>query len=611
MYFDDHQDGKGEDDPEFVWNKTSFDDQTEENKRGKPSTLVSGFDNVPKEGNGECKLDSHGFPTFTSDCTSKGQKKTKKNDCSKPGDLSIAADQHSIKSRSTKWQTSTSSEGGTNKFVPTGCMSLDSFSNYFNETEDQVDNYSTKLTAANQDRQDNQSNSNTSQEKTPRWERLFSKVPIETRAKVTANILQMKQAFMACHEPNSSSVDTVEGHSISDNDPVTTRANANECSFECTENLLNDSVFSSSMLSTSQGALSIPSDASTPIRRQTRTITKTEPSSGTSSSSVVRNLATRQRNHSNGDDKDSDSTLKLCIDHYEQSAFQTLMSNHKGNLRITELHVFRSWEGNAERSRNAEDIGLLFKTIRSLSNLEVLNLANFVTEEIQFVALTQWQNQNLNTVRIHVSKGAISQRLLNILAELPALRDLTLEMNESFPFHFLLSSRTLESLAIIANDFNIDTLDAMEMIQKLPKNQTLKKLIIEPPLQPRTFKLLASAFCKNTGIEHLRFSLLPGNPADTNHAIRELARTLTTNKSLKTIWNINHSNIHVKECTCDTVMGALHENYMLEDFVVFDETPWFRNKKDTILKENKLGIQSIIPEIFNCVDTVGESTRSE
>lgn len=287
------------------------------------------------------------------------------------------------------------------------------------------------------------------------------------------------------------------------------------------------------------------------------------------------------------------------------------MSNLKGNLRITELHVLRSCERNAGQSRNTEDIGLLFKTIRSLSNLEVLNLENFVTEEIQFVALTQWQNQNLNTIRIHLSSGAISKRLLNILAELPALRNLTLEMNKSFPFYLLLNSHTLESLAIIANDFNIDTLDAREMIEKLPKNQTLKKLTIEPPLQPRTFKLLASAFCKNTRIEHLRFSLLPGNSADTNDAIRELAHTLKTNKFLKAIWNINHSNIHVKECTCDAVMEALSENYMIEDFLVFDETSWFRNRKDKILKENKAGINSIIPQIFNCVDADGESTRSD
>ena len=38
---------------------------------------------------------------------------------------------------------------------------------------------------------------------------------------------------------------------------------------------------------------------------------------------------------------------------------------------------------------------------------------------------------------------------------------------------------------------------------------------------------------------------------------------------------------------------------------MFDETPWFRNKKDRILKENKGDTDIILPHIFHCAQEDG------
>jgi hypothetical protein len=271
----------------------------------------------------------------------------------------------------------------------------------------------------------------------------------------------------------------------------------------------------------------------------------------------------------------------------------------KGNVQVVELHVFRPWEENVERLRNTQDIEHLFQTIRSLPNLKILNLANFLVEEIRDIAFSQWQNESLHTILIHLCTGTISERLLTILAGLPALQDLTLELNDSFPFHILLSSRTLESLSIVANDFHVDNLHAMEMITRLHKNRILKNLTIEPPLQLRTIKFLAAVLRKNIGIERLKFSIIPGNPADNNSVICELAHTLMYNTSLKSIVNINYSALNVKEMTCDRVMEALSKNFTIEELLLFNEVPLFHDKKKRILEENKDDIL-IIPAVFNC-----------
>jgi len=559
---DDHR-GRNSREKSNFRNITSFNDQIGRSTEGNLISWVSAHEDDIYEGQNEPKLDSHAFPTLTSECENAEETLT--------------------------------SRGATDSFHRSTSTSLHT-SPIQNNAQGQVDYLPLEESATKQ------SGNEDSHHESSHWERLLAKMPPGMRTSVKANILHFRRTIMACHQPNFSvqSNDVVEDSSVSTKGSAANPVNAEERSFKLSDSALNQSMIShkscqllsASMLSTSQEALSIPSDASTPIRSQTTRRTKTEPTS-------LQNISILE--HSDSDD---DTTLKLCIDQYEQTAFRKLMESLMGNSQIAELQVSRSFDGSSMRLRNKDDIGLLFKLIRSLSNLQILNLENFEEEEIHFVAMTQWQNQNLHTVRIHVRKGAVSQRLLSILAELPEVRHLTFEMHKSFPFHILFSSRTLESLTIVANNFNVDNLHAMELVQSVPKNQTLKKLIIEPPMRPRTFKLLASALRKNTAIEHIEFSLLPENDTDTNSAICELARTLSGNCFLRTVLNIKHSNVKVRDRTCDMVIGALAENYIIENFVVFDETPWFRKKKDMMLKENKGDISAIIPEIFHCVDEV-------
>mmetsp|Transcript_14349 Transcript_14349/g.36046 ORF Transcript_14349/g.36046 Transcript_14349/m.36046 type:complete len:663 (-) Transcript_14349:113-2101(-) len=361
--------------------------------------------------------------------------------------------------------------------------------------------------------------------------------------------------------------------------------------------------FSASVITTTQDMLSRQSKAETQEQPETEeksvaTATPTVTPTVTSTRSIFKKLTLCSEKPS--------AVLKLYIDLYEKSAFETLMSDLTGNTQVKEIHVFRSWEqegkeGKSGRARTKEDIGLLFKTIGSLPNLEILNLANFLAIDVHFVCLSEWQNANLKNIRIHLCRGALSKRLLSVLARLPALRDLTLEMNNSFPCHILLHSATLESLTIIENGFDIDNLHAMEIVQEIPKNETLKKLIIEPSMKPRTFKLLLSALSKNLSIEEFKFSLLPGPEADTTRVMNELARTLMSNAALKSIQNLNYEKLEVADDqTCDALMKALSENYIIEDFLVFDEEPWFKDRKERILRENKMEYESLLPHVFKC-----------
>mmetsp|Transcript_6286 Transcript_6286/g.15576 ORF Transcript_6286/g.15576 Transcript_6286/m.15576 type:complete len:724 (-) Transcript_6286:221-2392(-) len=508
--------------------------------------------------------------TFTPDLASSIKKRYEEqkgppSDNLLPDDIGQTVFEESSRSRHTNWTTSSGQD--MKKLFSATCISLPSFAGN-KEGESTVDNNVFNKTGANDDTEVKQDSKNG----TSRWNRLMAK--LSDGAHMKANILQVRRKIMSCQRPDN----VVEFSAGIEKNNL-----SKEINFEGNETVSNESAFSykslqqfsATILSTGQDLLSIPSDASTHIR-----------------------IPNKGRTNLNG--PSDNNILKLCIDLYEASAFQTLMSDLEGNVQVEELHVFRSWDGQDERTRTTEDISLLFKTIRSLSGLKMLNLANFLVEEIHFVSLTQWKNEKLQAIRIHLCRGALSKRLLDILASLPALKELSLEMNESFPFHLLLNSMTLESLTIVANGYSIDNLHANELIQRLPKNETLKKLTIEPPLQSRTFKLLVASLSKNTGVGYLRFSLLPGNQFDINRAMCELANTLMDNATLKSIRNLNHSKIQVNDQTSDAVMKALSENYIIEDFLVFDEERWFRERKRKILKENKMEFESIFPQIFTC-----------
>ena len=433
------------------------------------------------------------------------------------------------------------------------------------------DNTQTKKTS-------NQKYENNRKEKIFHWERYIGDFQIGTN--ITNTIFEARRRIMECQERSNRHEPSDVGVSYFGTSP----------SNEFSKSTINDRMFSYTSCqafstSTGHGAMSIRSDHSSPRRKL--------PVNSTVEAIRKSNL---ERHNFN----DCASTLKLCIDNYSQRAFTTLMLELKGNVRVVELHVFRPWEENVERLRNTQDIDILFQTIRSLPNLKILNLANFLIEEIHDIALSQWQNESLHTIRIHLCTGTISERLLTVLAGLQALRDLTLEMNDSFPFHILLSSRTLESLSIVANDFHVDNLHAMEMITRLHRNRILKNLSIEPPLQVRAIKFLAAALRKNIGIERLKFSILPGNSTDNNSVICELAHTLTCNTFLKSIVNINYSALNVKERTSDRVIKALSKNFTIKELLLFNEVPLFHSKKKRILEENKGDDILAIPAVFNC-----------
>ncbi|KAG7338179.1 hypothetical protein IV203_026044 [Nitzschia inconspicua] len=296
---------------------------------------------------------------------------------------------------------------------------------------------------------------------------------------------------------------------------------------------------------------------------------------------------------------DSTAKVVLYIDHYGPSTFFRLMKELKNNDRVKELHIFRSWDNEIKRTRNKADICILFDAIRTLPKLGHLALSNFLPHELDTVTEAQWHNTHLCSLRIHVCKGALSKGLLKTLSGIPQLCNLALEVCQSSPFHYILENKRLKTLSLEGTDYIWKHEHIMELVYVLRKTFTLKRLLLEPPMNAKTFKFLAYGLIANTGVEDLKVHVLPGHsPVETNEALQEFSRTLVVNTTLKSAWNTNYDALKVNEQVSKKLLDAFAKNDAIQKFLMFDEEPAFHCAKETLLKDNRRNSVPILPDLY-------------
>eukprot|EP00529_Nitzschia_sp_RCC80_P003946 CAMPEP_0113505258 /NCGR_PEP_ID=MMETSP0014_2-20120614/35207_1 /TAXON_ID=2857 /ORGANISM="Nitzschia sp." /LENGTH=948 /DNA_ID=CAMNT_0000400531 /DNA_START=511 /DNA_END=3354 /DNA_ORIENTATION=- /assembly_acc=CAM_ASM_000159 len=358
-----------------------------------------------------------------------------------------------------------------------------------------------------------------------------------------------------------------------------------------------------------------------PISTTTTSSSATTSTASTTSKSSERTCATK----TDSTDKTSTKSLTLCADQYGPATFYKVLNDLKDNRNITELYVFRSWHSSSGCQRSTNDIIQLFDVIQSIKFLKVLKISNFSGPELDgAICDTQWCHPTLSNLQLHIRQGSISKQTLEQLAELPVLDELVMEMNESFPFHFALSSKSLTKLTIVANYFDLDNMHLVETINMLRENRSLRSLVIEPPMKLRAFKLLAYSLRSNTTLEELTVSLIPshldndgvsgddveapnhssldGFDDETSAAI-EVANLLRTNSTLTCLKNKNSAFIKVGQKGASDVLDALVGSNVVVDFTLFDEKEHngFTKSKDAKLNRNKAVSEiSLFKNFFSC-----------
>jgi hypothetical protein len=297
-------------------------------------------------------------------------------------------------------------------------------------------------------------------------------------------------------------------------------------------------------------------------------------------------------------ESEKSSKVELYIDHYGPRTFFRLMKDLKYNELITELHIFRSWNEDVTRSRNKADICILFDAIRTLPRLNKLELSNFLPAELDLVKGSQWVNPVMRSLRIHLCNGVFSKNLLKNVASIPALSELSLEVNKSFPFHHVLDSKSLQSLSLEGSGVRLEHAHVMELVYVLRKNDTLKRLSLEPSITSKSFKFMSYGLSSNHGLEDLRVNILPGTSLQTNEAIQEFAKALRHNTSLKSVWNTNYSELRISDSVSNKLFKNMSINNVLQEMLLFEEEPAFHCAKESLLKENRTSSAPILSEFY-------------
>eukprot|EP00934_Nitzschia_sp_Nitz4_P007916 Nitzschia sp. Nitz4//scaffold145_size56662//37264//38790//NITZ4_006562-RA/size56662-snap-gene-0.87-mRNA-1//1//CDS//3329536592//7906//frame0 len=229
--------------------------------------------------------------------------------------------------------------------------------------------------------------------------------------------------------------------------------------------------------------------------------------------------------------------LEFRVDDFSAPNFERLLyalSRNPSNL--THVTVVRLREGSNRRTRSVEDMCTFLGYIRNLPRLSTLVLVNFTMADSPILQRLLQSHPTVETVHLHFMCHTIDAALLHVLAEMPRLETLSLNVPTSFPLGIVMQSSTLTSLHVKSETFQFDRQHWLGAMDVLKDQSTLTSLDLEPKLASWGMQALGKALESNQKLKTLRFSYLePASSAGTT--LLEWSQSLAANSTLITARN--------------------------------------------------------------------------
>jgi hypothetical protein len=293
--------------------------------------------------------------------------------------------------------------------------------------------------------------------------------------------------------------------------------------------------------------------------------------------------------------KAAGETLKLYIDEYQVSTFDRIVESFFGNTSLKSLVISRSKEGTSigstpKMARTIAEMTCLFEAIRCLPYLETLVVWNAHAEILP--ALVENLPTSLTKLCLQVvdNGSAISNNILDAIAQKPNLQHVQLETRESMELGRLVNSSSIKSLRICGLWYDMDLHHMQRFADSLYSNldSPLTELDIQPTLDLSSWKSLATALRFNTRVRTLKLSFMGESMAERDAAAAELAELLHSNTTLRTISNYTHDAVTISsDLGNGMVLEALQANTQLHKFLFFHEESVFWVAKHALLKRNQ------------------------
>jgi len=292
---------------------------------------------------------------------------------------------------------------------------------------------------------------------------------------------------------------------------------------------------------------------------------------------VLRSRTSRNQDHSNKfSDVKTAKSLNLFVDEYPQTSFFSLLDSLQSNRAIERIVIFRKGTTNKEiRTRTLDDMDDLFDVIRNLSkSLVELVLCNFHPEDLSSFCLGIGDHPSIGYLQLHMEHGTLDQQSMQIIASMPSLVSLELEVNKSFPVWSLLESDSLVLFGVVSTRFDFTPNDVIRLASRIRTNSVLKVLDLEPRIPSWCMGAVMASlrFSHISRLETFRFSCQNDNNEDQGDAcMAEILKTIEYDTPLRMLWNHSHECFSVSAEMRRKTLSAVSRNPSLEQFSLFAE----------------------------------------
>ena len=264
-----------------------------------------------------------------------------------------------------------------------------------------------------------------------------------------------------------------------------------------------------------------------------------------------------------------ESEVTVRLDDYREVTFRKLIDRLSGNVEVSEVEVYRLSRICNQRRRTDEEMNAFFDALQSLPNLKKLALKCFSPFDLELIISLIKNHKTLEKLHIHLVSGTVDSCLLENLAESTALREVSLDVQCSFPLHLLLASRSLTHVRVPSERFRFDEGQLVFAMNALEKNRTLKVLDLKPKMNPSDVRLLSFGIRRNSELKILRFSFL-ADETDSGPALLHFVKALAQNSGLQTVQNHYGELLRLASTDAFRLRRLVENHPTLVDFAIFE-----------------------------------------
>jgi len=282
--------------------------------------------------------------------------------------------------------------------------------------------------------------------------------------------------------------------------------------------------------------------------------------------------------------KKSEATIQ--VDDYKEITFSRMVDRLRGNTEIRRIQISRLSRMRNQRNRTDEEMSSLFDVLHTLPNLYKVVLRSFSQFDLELIGSFVKKHKSLERLHIHLVSGTADAAFLEHLAQSTSLREVSIDVQRSFPLHLLLSSKSLKHLIVPSERFYFDEDQLVFAMAALEKNSTLKVLDMKPKLTAADLRLLSFGIRRNSTLKILRFSFL----ADDNNSgpsLLHFSNALAYNSTLQTVQNHYRGLLSLSPVDSRRVLQVIENHSTLKDCSIFKVEQTVKEREDPIHQDKE------------------------